>query len=386
MRLCSIALLACALAASSTARGSTYYVSTTGNDFNSGSAVAPFRHLSKAASAARHPGDTVIVMDGLYDNEGVVAPNFVVNLQYSGVAGFPISFIAQNRGQAILDSMNTSTGTICNGASSYFNLGNVSYVVIQGFVIQHACDAGIWSNNSAHDITLRWNEICYIANHTVLDQNGRDGIYMTPTQYDFIFDGNLFHDIGRTDGTSYLHFDHGIYSHGTNLTVVNNVFYNMNRGWSIQFADGASNWIIANNTFAFGNANGQAGQIEFWESNASITIQNNIFYQPNIAAMNQFQANISNTVFSNNLLYGVANIMTFLPSGISVGTNQIGANPMFVNASTPPYNFALEPGSPAIGSGITVAPLLFDYAGRSRLTRPFDVGAYGAPPSRSSQR
>jgi hypothetical protein len=366
--------------------GTTYYVSLTGSDSNSGSAGSPFRHVSKGAAAARHPGDTVIVMDGTYDNEGVVAPNFVVNLQNSGAPGFPISFVAQDRGQVILDAGNTWTGTTCNGASSYFDLGNVAYVVIQGFVIQHACDQGLMSNGYAHDITLRWNEICYIANRTVTDQNGRDGIYMNNNQYNFTFDGNSFHDIGRTDGTEYLHFDHGIYSKGINLTVINNVFYNMNRGYSIQIANGASNWLIANNTFAFGDANGQAGQIEFWETNAYITIENNIFYEPNIAAMDMYEANISNTTFSNNLVYGVNNIMPVMPSGITVGSNMIGANPMFVNASNPPYDFELQANSPAIGSGVTIAPLLSDYTGRPRLTRASDIGAYASRPDSQPAR
>ena len=45
--------------------------------------------------------------------------------------------------------------------------------------------------------------------------------------------------------------DHGIYAKGTNATIINNIFYNMNKGWSIQVANGATNWLIANNTFAF---------------------------------------------------------------------------------------------------------------------------------------
>lgn len=357
----------------------TYYVSLNGSDSNSGSIRAPFRHISKGAAAAQNPGDTVIVMNGTYDNEGVVAPSFVVNLQYSGAPGNPISFIAQNRGLVILNNENTNPGTNCNGASAYFSLGNVAYVVIQGFVMENACDAGIESNGNAHDITLRWNEICYIANHVVTDENGRDGIYMTNTQYNFVFDGNLFHDIGRTSGTAYLHYDHGIYSHGTNVTVVNNIFYNMNRGWSIQFAQGASSWLIANNTFAFGNANGQAGQIEFWEQNTFITIQNNIFYEPNIAAMDEYQANLSSVTFSNNLVYGVSNVLPVPLTGLTIGTNQFGANPLFVNATNPPYNFQLQPGSPATGSGVVITPLLTDYTGQPRPPRTFDIGAYAAP-------
>src|SRR6185436_16717202 len=112
---------------SQSASGSTYYVSVYGSDFNSGDASAPFRRLSKAASAARQPGDTVIVMDGTYDNEFVTAPGYVVDLAYSGAPGDPITFKAQNRGRAILDAGNTTTGTSCNGAAAYFNLHSTAY-------------------------------------------------------------------------------------------------------------------------------------------------------------------------------------------------------------------------------------------------------------------
>ncbi len=152
-RILSILLFASGLQAA------TYYVSVGGNDLNSGSAAAPFRTLSKAVSAAQYPGDTVVVMNGTYGNQGVVAPNYVVTLNYSGTSANPITIMAQNRGQAILDSGNTSTTTTCNGASAYFNLNSQAFVVIQGFVIQNACDAGIESNASEHDITFRWNTI-----------------------------------------------------------------------------------------------------------------------------------------------------------------------------------------------------------------------------------
>jgi hypothetical protein len=361
-----------ALAAFGIAQGATYYVATTGNDSNSGAQSAPFRHLSKAAGAAQQPGDTVIVMDGTYDNEGVVAPNYVVTLYYNGTAANPITFRAQNRGGVILDSMNTSTTTSCNGASAYFNLHNAAHVVIQGFVIQRGCDSGIQSNDSAHDITFKWNEIRNIANHTVSDQIGRDGIYLNATEYNFTFDGNVFHDIGRTSGQSQLHFDHGIYSHATNVTIINNIFYNMNRGWSIQLADGASNWLIANNTFAFGNANGEAGQIMFWGNNTNITVRNNIFHLPNGDAMTRYSATISCT-FDHNIIYGVTGVMSDT-SGCSVGTNQIGANPNFVSASS--YDFHLQSGSPAIDSGMTLAAVPTDIDGivRPQGTAP-DPGA-----------
>ena len=334
------------------ASAATYYVATTGSDSNPGIQSAPFRHLSKAALTATQPGDTVIVIDGTYDNEGVVAPSIVVILSYSGTAGNPITFRAQNRGKAILDSMNSSTTTSCDGASAYFGLKSISFIVIQGFVIQRGCDSGIQTDGAAHDITIRWNEVRNIANHTVIDQIGRNGIYLHAAEYNFIFDGNSFHDIGRTDGQTLLHFDHGIYSQGQNMTIINNIFYNMNRGFSIQTADGASNWLVANNTFAFGNANGEAGQIMFWNTNSNITVRNNIFYNPNSSAITRYAATISGSAFDHNLIYGVSTVVSDV-TGFTIGTNQIGANPLFVNASTAPYDFHLQPGSPGIGAGVT---------------------------------
>ena len=348
------------------ASAATYYVATTGSDSNPGTQSAPFRHLTKAAATATQPGDTVIIMDGTYDNEGVVAPNVVVILYYSGTAGNPITFRAQNRGKAILDSMNSSTTTSCDGASAYFGLKSVSFIVIQGFVIQRGCDSGILTDGAAHDIIIRWNEIRNIANHTVIDQIGRNGIYLHAAEYNFIFDGNSFHDIGRTDGQTLLHFDHGIYSQGQNMTIINNIFYNMNRGFSIQIADGASNWLVANNTFAFGNANGEAGQIMFWNTNSNITVRNNIFHNPNGSAMTRYAATISGSAFDHNLVYGVSTLISDV-TGFTIGTNQIGVNPLFVNASTAPYDFHLQPGSPGIGAGVTDVGAV-QYAGFSPVS------------------
>jgi hypothetical protein len=287
--------------------------------------------------------------------------------------------MAQNRGQAILDSGNTTTGSTCNGASAYFNLNSRAFVVIQGFVIQNACDAGFQSNASEHDITLRWNTVQYIANRTITDQYGRDGIYLNGSEYNFTFDGNVFHDIGRTGGVSQNHFDHGIYAAATGLTIINNVFYNMHSGFSIQI-DGGSNWLIANNTFAFPNTgDGEAGDIMFWNPISNVAVENNIFYQPNTSAVTQYATTMSGCTFKNNLIYGVSGIMNGSTAGMSVGTNQVGANPLFVNASAP-YNFALNAGSPAIAAGVSLAQVTDDINGAARPSNPA-VGAYQSAPA-----
>ena len=87
------------------AQGATYYVSTGGSDSNPGTQSAPFRHVSKGAKTA-HAGDTVIVMNGTYDNEGKVADSNATSVVYmsnSGSSGAPITIMAQNRGGAILN-------------------------------------------------------------------------------------------------------------------------------------------------------------------------------------------------------------------------------------------------------------------------------------------
>ena len=355
------------------AQGTTFYVATTGNDSNSGTATAPVRHLSTGVAMAQRPGDMVVVMNGTYDNEGVVAPNYVVTLNYSGTSGQPITIKAQNRGKAILDSGNTSTGTTCNGASAYFNLYNASFIIIQGFVIQHACDHGIESNNSAHDVTIRWNTFRYIANHLITDQDGRTGIYLNSSEYNFTFDGNSFHDIGRTGGLSYNDLDHGIYAHSQNVTIINNIFYNLRKGWAIQQAAGAANWLIANNTFAFPSAGN--GQIMLWDNATNLTIRNNIFYNPVSYAIERYTSSVSGCTVDHNMVYGASSVMGD-STGCRLSSNPIGINPMFVNITTP-YNFNIQSASPAVNEGVYLSGVPDDYTGRTRpVGSTTDAGAY----------
>jgi hypothetical protein len=350
------------------ASAATYYVSVSGSDYNSGDAGAPFRHLSRAASVARRPGDTVIVMDGTYDNENVTNPGYVVGISASGAPGNPITFMAQNRGRAILDSGNTTTDASCNGAAAYFNLYSSSYIVIQGFVIQRGCDEGIHSNDSAHDVTIRWNEVRYIANRAIYDtDHGRDGIYINGSQYNFTFDGNSFHDIGRTNTSN---FDHAIYILGSNHTVINNVFYNLRSGWAIQMADGLSNVLVANNTFV-GAKQGEGGQIMMWNTQSNIRIQNNIFYNPRTYAVVRYDSSVSGCTIDNNILYGASGMIQW-ESGCTIGVNKIGVDPMFVNAAA--NDFRLQSFGPAIAAGV-YGLVSLDFDGSTR-SGGIDIGAY----------
>jgi hypothetical protein len=90
MRAVSIVLFSAALVLAVARSGecADYYVATTGDDDAAGSSADPWRTIQHAAGAVG-AGDTVIVMDGVYDE--------VVNVSSSGAsAAAPIAFEAQN--------------------------------------------------------------------------------------------------------------------------------------------------------------------------------------------------------------------------------------------------------------------------------------------------
>jgi hypothetical protein len=346
-------------------------VSPDGSDSNSGDPSAPFRHISRAVSALQ-AGDTVVVMDGTYDNEGQVAVDdagYVVQLRKSGTPNAPITIMAQNRGGAILNAASATRGDYdCYGARAYFDASYVSYVVIQGFVIENACFNGIHINGNAHDITVKWNEMRNIGNwNSPGGSLSASGTYLNSDEYNITFDGNVFHNIG---GGTTVNQEHAIYSYSSNLTVINNIFFNQVHGWDIQIA-GGSNLYIANNTFAYLNPN-REGQIILWESEpiSKVVIENNIFYQPLGTAVVTWEASsIGGCTIQNNLT--TSGSIWDNGSKCAVGNNLLGVDPNFVNSLLGPLDFHLQPGSPAIGAGIARPAGALDYENRSR---PMDVG------------
>jgi hypothetical protein len=138
--------------------------------------------------------------------------------------------------------------------------------------------------------------------------------------------------------------------------------------------------LIANNTFALSNVvTGESGQVMFWGSNSNITLRNNIFYKPTGSAVTRFAATISGSAFDHNLVNGVSTIISDV-TGFTIGINQIGANPLFINASTAPYDFHAQLGGAGIDAGVNLSAVLSDFDG---VTRPqgasTDVGAYEYP-------
>ena len=178
--------------------GTTYYISPTGDDNNSGTSVGdPWATISYALGgwdnnqgpAQIQPGDTLILMDGVYYQS--------ISPRISGEPGSPIIIRAQNDGMVTLDGEN---------ARSAIDLSNnVNYIVIEGIIVkngprvrgQHvigisgshnilrrvsAYDANTDDNNSVVSISGDHNllEDCVAAG------SGRKMIYIYQGQYNTI--------------------------------------------------------------------------------------------------------------------------------------------------------------------------------------------------------
>ncbi len=357
------------------ASANTYYVATNGLDSNPGTITYPLQNIQTAVNLA-HPGDTVIVRNGTYysgsartcgDTCGVY--HAAVSISKSGTPYAWITIKAENKWGAVLDSQLLS--------DAYFDLVNgAAYLIIQDFDITGGYWAGINSNANAHDIIVRGNHFHNIGNRVYDPGTGGFGIvggYVGTGAYNHTFDGNTFNNIGRlpTNPINAYNHDHGIYLYGNNVTIQNNVFYNLMAGWGVQVSPGAQNCTIVNNTFSGANPR-RDGQIEVWGYHSNLVIANNIFNGPANYAIDSYEASEAGSQAYNNMVAPGAGLIGTPIPGMTVANNQVGVNPQFVNASA--YNFHLLPSSPAIGVGAILAGVLADFDGN--LRPPFSVGAF----------
>jgi hypothetical protein len=360
----------------------TYYVAPNGSDTGAGSATAPFRTIRRAASRT-NPGDTVIVRDGTYTGDATS----VFDIERSGTANAWITYKAENQWGAILDGRNSATfhGIILRQ--------DVGYIRIEGLQIQGTREGGISASEGTHDVYYYRNLIHHVGRICTDTSGGQVGFRDRPDSARMTYDSNVLHTIGRlhpSDGcsystTNYRNHDHGLYLWGRDIAIVNNVFYDFPSGWAIQSAEGASNWMIANNTFAFANPN-REGQIVLWERNTNFTIANNIFYQPARAAIYVLPCTTkTNIVVRNNI--STAEMLFDEASGrfqcgrITLASNSTFLDPRLVNPSK--LDFQLRSSSPAINKADANFSANVDHAGNPRpQLGGYDIGAFEFGPPR----
>jgi hypothetical protein len=197
--------------------GSTFYVSKSGKDTNSGSFTAPWLTIQHAATTAT-AGATVYVETGVY-NESVNFPN-------SGTASEPITFKNYSGETATIDG----TGLSVSGTQGLINIVNGSYIIINGFQIQNyttssasPTPAGVWITGSGTGVQILNNLVHNIT--TTSEKNGNAfgiavyGTASTPITQ-LTISGNQVYDL-KTGQSESLNVDGNV----TYFTISNNIVH-----------------------------------------------------------------------------------------------------------------------------------------------------------------
>ncbi|MHB8630158.1 MAG: right-handed parallel beta-helix repeat-containing protein [Aggregatilineales bacterium] len=414
------------------ASGTSYYVSTTGSDANSGTRTEPFQTFAKAVSVLQ-PGDTLFVYGGTYSSSLTVTS--------SGSAGLPITIQAVVGQHPVIDLENTRADLISVTGS---------YTVVGGFEVKN-------SNGNCINLEGQHN----IIRDSVIHECYNVGIF-TDGQYDTIDSNTVYHastinssltlpsgwssgikvQVGSaaitiSNNTVYNNYGEGIaVTRGTYSTVTGNIAYD---NYSVNiYIDNSYNILVENN-FTVDHPNG--GFLKAGNPSEGIALGeeyyagwgaqlSNIIIQNNISAFTNHgityfgndsgstNGGLKYTTIAFNTLWGsthseinlaydtgqigdliVDNIVGQPDNNLIILANLIGislSNNFWANAAPPPYasgsgdlignvQFAATPGytaasyrlgstSPAIGAGIAVAGVTTDFYGNARGPS-YDMGA-----------
>jgi Right handed beta helix region len=197
--------------------GSTFYVSKSGSDTNSGSFTAPWLTIQHAASTVT-AGATVYVESGVY-NESVNFPN-------SGTSSNPITFASYTGQTAIIDG----TGLSVSGTQGLINIVNQSYLTVNGFEIRNyttasasPTPAGVWITGGGAGLQILNNLVHNIT--TTSEKNGNAfgiavyGTSSTPIS-NLTISGNQVYNL-KTGSSESVNVDGNV----TNFTISNNIVH-----------------------------------------------------------------------------------------------------------------------------------------------------------------
>lgn len=398
-----------------------YYVSTIGDDSSVGNSTSPWKTIQKCINTI-NAGDSCIIKNGSYTES-------LVSITRSGLPSYPLSILAEDRRQVVLNGNVDITGSyvrinalrIVPQSSSKFGIdikGNYNEVT-DCYIDGNKNILG--PNNIACNITGQFNKLvnsyisgtCFgviiggqnnsIINNEVyalkLNGNCGDVDYTRFFGSGHIFKSNKLHGIDKTQvGTSHVDcfqtFDNGgptksaqniliegnfcdgasqgmmmqasTYNNSYNITVRNNVFKNLN-AWGMCVHQ-IKKVKIYNNTFDItGGIHGVGCRY-----GASCEIKNNIFYNGSLYWFSADSTIIDGTTTApgkNNVLY---------KEGVNItgyANDKINIDPLFVDRIN--NNYRLLASSPAIGYGVVISDWsnATDKDGNIRQGA-WDVGAY----------
>ena len=328
-----------------TQSGSTFYVSTSGSNTNSGSYTAPWLTIQHAANTVT-AGATVYVEAGVY-NESVNFPN-------SGTSSNPITFASYPGQTATIDG----TGLSVNGVQGLINIVNQSYITIRGFEIRNyttasanPTPAGIWITGGGSGVQLLNNLVHNIT--TTSEKNGNAfgiavyGTSSTPIT-NLTIAGNQVYDL-KTGSSESVNVDGNV----TYFTISNNVVHdNDNIGIdAIGFegvgptgSDQARYGEISGNTVYNISAIHNAGEGNSYDADGLycdgceyVIFERNTVYSSDIAieAASEHKSHDSSYVTIRNNLFYDSNAV-----GITIGgySNTVGGSDHVVIVNNTLYN------------------------------------------------
>ncbi|MBM6593005.1 DUF1565 domain-containing protein [Microvirga pudoricolor] len=344
-----------------------FYVSSSGNDNNTGTEEAPFATIQRAADVAS-PGTTVLVGAGIY-RDHIFSKN-------SGSTDARIRYAARARHTTVIQV------AVVAAEAVWKNVG--SYVDIEGFDIVGTDGATIGIHSAGSNVRIVGNKVHDFRDLTCSNNGGAGLLLDGHTTEDNDILGNEVYRIGL--GNCSDTYFHAVYLSDNGGLVQNNLLYG-NRGRGIQTNHGAHSKIITNNLI-FDNYDGIA--IANWDPDVTIPasgffVANNIIlYSRNWAILEDTGAERNRYV--NNLLYRNNNEQ--YTNGIHLntahGSTQTGtmrADPNFVDFQMDGSgNYRLQYGSPGLDSGTRENAARYDFDGTERpLEFGIDLGIYEHP-------
>ena len=286
LEICWYAVLSAIALAANLARATQFYVAPGGNNFNAGTAAAPWATLQHAADVVS-AGDRVVVKPGNYKG---------FYLDTSGAAGSPIEFFAE---PGVLINVPTDGA----GNRDGINLESASHVIIDGFAVTGMPRAGVRSVGLADDMA----EFVTVRNVRAYN-NGYWGIF-TGHVNDLLIENN------ETSGST---IEHGIYvSNSGDRPVIrgNKSWGNVRNGIHIngdaeQDGDGIiSNALVSGNTIYNNGVQGGSGINMDGVQNSRI--ENNLIYDAHASGISLYQIDgggpSSGNVVVNNTIHQASN-------------------------------------------------------------------------------
>ena len=415
----------------------TYYVAKSGNDANSGSEIAPWLSIQKAATTL-NAGDTVYIKAGTYNEQ--------VDVKNSGTAGNPITFSGYAADVVTIDGTGislTDEGLLTVLNKSYIRItrlqiinagpgdndcgilvSNSDHITIDNNYTTNTTSSGIgvWQSNdivvdgnevsaackngeqecitiaTTYNFEIKNNEVHHngdgsiggegidvkdgshngsIHHNHVHHLNNRPGIYVDSwDKYTHHIDvyANVVHDIAGADGFTLAAEEGGLLQY---VNIFNNIAYNnYYNGISISNAGDAASHPVEDCTIinnTFYN-NGSAD----W--GGGIHNENpdakNIIIRNNICSNNRHYQIILEEIGQNITIdHNLIHSFVGEVSGEVTGIDFVTGDPKFKNTAT--ADFHITPGSPAEDNGSSTGAPANDYEGNIRPKRNgYDIGAY----------